>query len=91
MNDNQLDQRARRFYLHLIVYAVVNAVLFTIDMVRSPEHLWFYWVALIWGTCLLLRGLYVFRVFGLFGLDWEKRKVDAIVEKEARKDRARAG
>jgi hypothetical protein len=33
----------RGFYIHLTVYVVVNLMLFSINMIVSPDSLWFFW------------------------------------------------
>ena len=54
------------FYRHVMIYAVVNALLAVLNLVRSPNRLWFQWVILGWGIGLLAHGLnvYSYRWFG---------------------------
>jgi hypothetical protein len=44
-----------RFYIHLVAFVVVNALLVAINLVGSPEHLWFQWPLLGWGLGILLH------------------------------------
>ena len=37
------------FYIHLTVYVVVNLILFSINMIVSPDSLWFIWPLMGWG------------------------------------------
>ena len=57
------------FYIHLTVYAVVNLILFSINMIVSPDSLWFFWPLMGWGIGIAFHALSVFG-FGLeFGAD----------------------
>jgi hypothetical protein len=53
-------KRLRSFYSHLTVYAVVNLVLFAIDM-ATPGDTWFYWPLLGWGIGVLCHANAAFR------------------------------
>jgi len=69
-------------YIHLIVYVVVNLILFSINMIFSPANLWFLWPLMGWGIGV---AFHVFTVFGfgfMFGADWEERKIRELMEKE---------
>ena len=48
------------FYIHLVVYALVNAGLIAINLSTSTEHLWFKWPLLGWGIGVLFHALAVF-------------------------------
>lgn len=87
-NEEQLYKRAkarveavRGFYIHAIVYVVVNLGLFTINMLTNRDTLWFYWPLIGWGIALVINGLVVF-AGGVFGPDWEARKVREVMEYE---------
>ena len=58
--------RDQGFLIHAIVYAGVNALLATIDLLVSPGSTWFQWPLLGWGLGLLGHG-------GLVA--WQKRNV----------------
>jgi hypothetical protein len=74
----------RSFYVHLVVYVIVNAFLFLINIVTSPNSLWFYWPLLGWGIALLIHAVFVFGFGGggWLGPDWEQRKVQEYVDRE---------
>lgn len=38
------------FWIHLFVYLAVIAALAALNITRNPNHLWFLWVAVGWGT-----------------------------------------
>ena len=70
------------FYIHLIVYTVVNLILFSINMILSPDNLWFFWPLIGWGIGLAMHVLSVFGPSLWFGADWEQRKIQEFMEKE---------
>ena len=70
------------FYIHAIVYVVVNLILFSINMLTSPEDLWFFWPHIGWGIGVVFHILTVYNFFPWFGADWEERKIKEIMEKE---------
>ena len=47
----------RRFYVHLAVYIGVNLILFLINIIVSPNTLWFFWPLLGWGIAIALHAL----------------------------------
>ena len=53
--------RARMaFFIHLTVYALVNALLIGINLGTSTEHLWFKWPLMGWGIGLLAHAVVTF-------------------------------
>ena len=90
MNEQEINyQKAKKrveaikgFYIHLIVYVVVNLILFSINMITSPDNLWFVWPLMGWGIGFALHALSVFGFGSGFGADWEERKIREIMEKE---------
>jgi hypothetical protein len=88
--NRELVERARKrveeikgFYIHLGVYLIVNAVLFTIDMIASPGTLWFFWPLLGWGAGVAVHGFAVLTESRLLGPEWEERKMHEILQREA--------
>ena len=71
----------REFYTHLGVYILVNAFLFLRNILTSPDYLWFFWPLLGWGIAVGIHAFSIFGAGGLLGADWEKRKIQEIVEK----------
>lgn len=74
------------FYGNLISYIVVNLGFLAINLLTSPEHLWFYWPMLGWGIGVLFHGMKVFDCMPFFGKDWEEQKIKEFMEKEKRKN-----
>ena len=70
----------RAFYRHLSVYVIVNLGLFLINMITSPETLWFIWPLMGWGIAL---ALHAFRVFvARPGSSWEEKKIAELMQEE---------
>lgn len=65
-------------YGHAAAYGLVNAMLFAINILTSPEYLWFLWPLLGWGIGLASHA------FGVLGKEWQERKIQAIMERERR-------
>jgi hypothetical protein len=54
-------ERARRgFFIHLLVYVLVNAGLIAINLTTSTDHLWFKWPLIGWGIGVVVHAVAVF-------------------------------
>jgi hypothetical protein len=90
MNEEEIKyQRAKKrvealrgFYVHLGVYVLVNLFLFLLNIITSPDNLWFYWPLLGWGIAIVVQAFSVFGPGRLFGAEWEEKKIQEIIEKE---------
>jgi hypothetical protein len=89
MNDTERYQRAhqrvqqlRSFYIHLVVYLIVNAGLFLIDLAQDGEINWFYWSLLGWGIALAVHAFVTFAEGVWLGRDWEERKTRELMERD---------
>ncbi|HZD79095.1 MAG TPA: 2TM domain-containing protein [Actinomycetota bacterium] len=86
--DDRLDAARKRaeeiqgFYVHLIVYVVVNAGLFTINALSRGDSgvWWFYWPLAGWGIGLLIHAATTY--LGVFSEDWKERKARQLFERE---------
>jgi 2TM domain len=58
----------------------VITLLFFIDFL-TPGGWWFYWALLGWGIGILAHALSVFGITGLFGSDWEEKKIAELMNK----------
>lgn len=70
----------REFYHHMAIYASVIALLFIID-ISDGGNWWCYWPAMGWGILVVMNGVSV-RTHGIFGHEWEERRIRQIMEKE---------
>ncbi len=43
------EDEKRGFSVHLVVYVLVNAMLIAINLIESPEDIWFFYPLLGWG------------------------------------------
>ena len=48
------------FVRHLLTFVIVGAVLAGLDLLTSPDSLWFYWPMGFWGIALVLHFADVF-------------------------------
>jgi hypothetical protein len=78
-------KKIREFYEHLTVFIFVSIILIVINLVTSPEYLWFIWCLLGWGTGVVLHGMKVFGISPFFNKEWEERKIKEYLEKESKK------
>ena len=71
----------KSFYKHFFIYIIVMGVLFIIDW-RDHGNWWFFWPLLGWGIGITFHAVSTFGVFGVFGRDWEERKIKQLIEKD---------
>ncbi len=53
---NRVEQKIS-FFVHLSVYLLVNGLLLTINLIKSPQNLWFQWPLMGWGIGLFFHAL----------------------------------
>lgn len=63
------------FYVHAIVFALVNAGLLAVNLVYGPDELWAPWVIFGWGLGVLLHAALVFGRVPAFVQRWQLRKI----------------
>jgi len=92
MNENskQYDEakarvnELRSFYRNLMTYLMINVVLVIINLVTSPDNLWFYWVTIFWGIGLIFHAMSVFLGKGrLLGKEWEEKQIKKILDRQS--------
>lgn len=66
------------FYGNLTSYCLVIPFLIALNLLTSPNHLWFYWPMLGWGIGLIAHGV---NVFGI-GKNWEEKKIKELMDEE---------
>lgn len=77
----------RSFYQHLVIYLVVNACLAGLNLWRDPDDIWFVYPLFGWGVGLAIHGLSTYGFGGLFGPEWERRKIERILADEEKRGR----
>ncbi|MEP1209267.1 MAG: 2TM domain-containing protein [Rhizobiaceae bacterium] len=70
------------FFIHAGVYAAVMALIVVINLVTSPQQIWFVWPLIGWGFAVVLHGVRVFLLAD------KNLILDAMTEKELRKSSA---
>lgn len=69
-------QRLRGYYLHLLMYLVINAGCIAINLFTNPNQLWFFGALLFWGFGLLVHTLTIFVFDKYFTGEWELAQVE---------------
>lgn len=83
-------KRIKGFYVHLLVYIIVNSFIIISSSNKSliGDEIFWRWetfsTALFWGIGLLAHGLSVFGRNIFFGSNWEEKKIQELMEKEKR-------
>jgi hypothetical protein len=72
--------RLRQFYIHLMVYILVNAFLIAISLVNGSN--WSIWPLLGWGVGLGAHAITVFVNGGMLGAKWEEREIQRQLDRE---------
>ena len=70
------------FYGNLTSYIVVNAGLLILNLITSPNHLWFFYPLLGWGIGVAIHGMSVFNYMPFLNRDWEEKKIQELMNKE---------
>jgi len=71
----------RGFYIHALVYVLVTGGLLAVNYASGVARFWAVWPVLGWGIGVLAHGLSVFAGSGLFGTEWEERKIREYLER----------
>lgn len=66
------------FYGNLTSYCLVISFLAVLNLITSPEYLWFLWPMLGWGIGIAAHAA---NTFGI-GRDWEEKKIRELMEEE---------
>ncbi len=75
-------RRLRRFYVNLGWFVAINLFLLIVNLVTSPNDLWFYWVTVFWGLGLLLNVVSIYLKKDFLGKDWEEKKVAKLTRRD---------
>jgi hypothetical protein len=82
------DQATRRVYAkvglawHALVFVISNAAMIALNLVYTPDKLWFVWPLAGWGTGLLLHAVAIFAGMGT---------TQQMIQKEIQRERQRRG
>jgi hypothetical protein len=91
MTDIDTERIARRhiedlkgFYLHLLIFVLVNFALFVFDAVQDGGW-WFYWTAIPWGIGVVAHGAAVY-IGGSRLAAWEERRIEHYIEEAVNRE-----
>ena len=68
-------RRKRIFYTVVGIYFSLSLMWFAIDLLDDSSGYWFYWPMLGTGLGVVVTGVVLGGVGGLFGRDWESRQI----------------
>ena len=90
MENEETYKRARRrvdakigFYIHLAVYVGVNVLLIIINLLTSPQYLWFIWPLIGWGIGVFFHGMATFIFSGRTFREMKDRMIEEEIKKES--------
>ncbi|MCP4879369.1 MAG: helix-turn-helix domain-containing protein [Gammaproteobacteria bacterium] len=69
------------FYQHLLFYITIITTLWLINWYQGIDYWWAIWPTLGWGVGMVSHGLSAFKVFKLFGPEWERREINKRLRK----------
>jgi hypothetical protein len=81
-------KREREFYGHLASYLICSTFFIALNLLTSPDALWFFFPMLGWGIGLASHAVSVFGLPGR-GKDWEGRRVRELMGAEGSAERLR--
>jgi hypothetical protein len=76
-------RRKRIFATVVAIYLALSLMWFAIDVLDDSTGLWFYWPMLGTGLAVVVTGIGLFGLGGLFGADWERRQVDRYLQRRS--------
>ena len=73
-------RRKRIFYSIVGIYLSLSVMWLVIDLLDDSSGYWFYWPMLGTGLGVLVAGVVLGGIGGLFGTDWERRQIDRYLQ-----------
>ena len=80
-------EELKEFYYNLLSYCIVIPFLAFINWKTSWSYQWFWWPMLGWGIGLTFHAYQVFVNEGIFGRNWEQKKIEQYMREEEEKSR----
>jgi 2TM domain len=75
-------RRKRIFYTIVGIYLSLSLMWFAIDLLDDSSGFWFYWPMLGTGLGVVVTGVVLGGVGGLFGANWERRQVEMYLNQQ---------
>ena len=69
-------RRKRIFYTVVAIWIALSAMWFFIDLLDDSSSFWFYWPMLGTGIGVVITGVVLLGLGGLFGAEWERREIE---------------
>jgi 2TM domain len=79
-------RRKRTFFLVLGGWLTLSVMWFLIDIFSGGGIDWFYWPMLGTGIFVVIAGITLLGLGGLFGPEWERREVDRYLREHRTED-----
>lgn len=70
------------FWLHVLIFAMVNAGIWIIDAAQGDGIEWAYWTTIPWGIGLGIHAVVLLAELRLFGDAWRERKIGEYMERD---------
>ena len=71
----------RNFYIHLLVYLVVNLAGWLAELATPASEVWSVWTTVGWGIGVGVHALWTALSGGEFITKWEERQIMALMKK----------
>lgn len=76
-------EELKGFYANIISYMIIIPCLAGLNYwTNQMEYAWFLWAAMGWGVGLLFHAVGIFLFKGLWGWQWQERKMKEFMERE---------
>ena len=75
-------EELKEFYYSLLSYCIVIPFLAFVNYYTSWQYQWFWWPMLGWGIGLAFHAFKVFVNDGVFGRNWERKKIEEFMKDE---------
>jgi hypothetical protein len=76
----------RGFYINLTLYCIIIPALAVINLIYTPDYIWFVFSATCWGIGLFFHWMEAYDRNPFYGRAWEERKIREIMQKEKEKE-----
>lgn len=80
-------EEVKEFYYSLISYVIIIPFLAFINYWTFWEYQWFWWPMFGWGIGLLFHAYKVYVNDGMFGRNWERRKIEEFMREDEENNR----
>ena len=81
LNAKKRVKQMKGFYIHALVYVLVNAFLIFVKWQKHGQIDFHDWGIGLWGLGLFIHGLSVFLPNFIFGNNWEEKKIRELMDK----------